>query len=358
MFVQHELALSLYTIRDLKAALKIWGKLVADHPENAAFRLSLAQCLARAGRREEALPHAEAAVEMRTEWTDGLTFVAELLRELGRDEQAREFESQAKFHSYFGDFARIPYSPEAAQSIDSLKAGGEEARKELNRLAKRNDDISLTLVATFAWHHYHDENEARAFEILEAHGPRAASVLRHMARKAESICIIRHALHSLARIGDRESFELMVEVLPQDIRAPHIADAAGALALLEDPRAVPHLIEMVSREEPKTDSDVFMADVGFKSARVRAALALGAFDTAESLEALRGLLADPDVGGAANAALYRLTGSSQYLAATEKAIGEDDLYSMFIIDSFNESKKPHIVKLVKRMASKKAREKP
>lgn len=63
--------------------------LVAQQPQNALFRFSLAQALLAEGRAAEALPHFETCVAGQTDWMMPRILLGKLLLQLGRPAQAK-----------------------------------------------------------------------------------------------------------------------------------------------------------------------------------------------------------------------------------------------------------------------------
>ncbi|MDP3070134.1 MAG: tetratricopeptide repeat protein [Opitutaceae bacterium] len=63
--------------------------LVAQQPDNELFRFSLAQALVAAGQGEEALPHFAACVEKKADWMMARILMGKLLVQLGRRAEAK-----------------------------------------------------------------------------------------------------------------------------------------------------------------------------------------------------------------------------------------------------------------------------
>jgi hypothetical protein len=138
--------------------------------------------------------------------------------------------------------------------------------------------------------------------------------------------------------------EVLLPALPRDLNWPFEMDIAGALDLLGDPGAVSSLVELldVGRPAAAAESDV----LGFSDrlprlfARIRAALALGRFDTPEARDALSGCLADPDeeLVAACRAALYRLTGSDEHAQALRAGLEHSLPYTALILRTYLEER--------------------
>jgi hypothetical protein len=113
---------------------------------------------------------------------------------------------------------------------------------------------------------------------------------------------------------------------------------AGALDELADPRAVPPLIEVLNPENADAGAPGGgpLSDRG--AARRRAALALGAFDTAEARRALEAGTRIPEVAGACWAALYRRSHDPKQLAALEHAVTAEHAAMSYYIGEYLRSK--------------------
>ncbi len=66
-----------------------FSALVERHPENEMFRFSLAQALVADGRGVEAVPHYEFCVAKKADWMMARILLAKLLLQLGRKAEAR-----------------------------------------------------------------------------------------------------------------------------------------------------------------------------------------------------------------------------------------------------------------------------
>ena len=66
-----------------------FAALVAQQPENALFRFSLAQSLVAEGRADQAVPHYEVCVASRSDWMMPRVLLGKLLLQLGRRAEAK-----------------------------------------------------------------------------------------------------------------------------------------------------------------------------------------------------------------------------------------------------------------------------
>ncbi|MFO0608525.1 MAG: tetratricopeptide repeat protein [Polyangiales bacterium] len=313
---------------DHAAAVATWERVVRlTHDPDASERLAAA--VAAAGDRARAITLYEAIVHDEPARAGAHAALAELYAAAGRADDAARARGRATFHEWVGPFAVAPTDDNVAAVsalapwFDEAPADGAAAREAatraaLERLGAARTDDARALLAAFAWHHSHDAMEAVAWEALRAHGSDAADTLYRLFEGARSMCTMRSSAEALARLHDRRLFEVLARALPRDTGFFPV-DAANALDLLGDPRAVPLLVDLVRRAPPQSAPDDPTAAAGFAAARARAVLALGAFDTAASREALQSFAADADLGLEAHAALYRITHAPAHLQAIERA---------------------------------------
>jgi predicted Zn-dependent protease len=66
-----------------------FGTLVARQPDNEMFRFSLAQALAAEGKPADAIPHYEFCVAKKADWMMARILLGKLLLQLGRRSEAR-----------------------------------------------------------------------------------------------------------------------------------------------------------------------------------------------------------------------------------------------------------------------------
>ena len=309
-------------------AVRTWERVVRLTRDRGAEE-HLAAAVAASGDRRRALTLYEALVQAEPARASALAALAALYDADGRADDARRARARATFHEWVGPFTVAP-SDENVGAVTALAPwfdeapGGDAAAREtavrtaLERLGAARTPDARALLAAFAWHHSHDAMEAAAWSALRSHGPDAADTLFLLFERARSMCTMRSSAESLARVHDGRLYAILARALPRDT-GPFPVDAANALDLLGDARAVPLLVELIQRPAPAADPDNPLTASGFAAARARAPLALGGFDTAESRAALQRLTGDADLALEARAALYRLTRARVHLLAIERA---------------------------------------
>jgi hypothetical protein len=138
---------------------------------------------------------------------------------------AEEYQRQYQFYSWIPSFCEyIPYNPENVSILAKINSG--EALEQIETilvpdLSKR----STELLAAICYHHYHGPVENRAFEELERRGKDSqsderdfiGSILMYLLENQRSFCTIKGAANALAGMKHDQLFEILVNLLPQDV---------------------------------------------------------------------------------------------------------------------------------------------
>ena len=88
-----------------------------------------------------------------------------------------------------------------------------------------------------------------------------------------------------------------------------------------------------SKNHPAGDEDRLLRG-GRRAARIRAALALGSFDTTASIRALADGVANDQIAVACHAALYRITKDEKHLREVIQAFEKDNTQGLYLVASF------------------------
>jgi tetratricopeptide (TPR) repeat protein len=335
-------------LSDKEGALATWKELCEKRPGNAAFLLGLAEAQKAAGKLDVAAATAGKALAADPRLAPAHTLLAEHHRAAKRIAEAEACEHKAEFYTWMPPFTTTRYSQAGyeiyrllsmvrlSDNEEAWKKLGAKREKLIRDLAARESWESAEYLAALCWHHSdHGQLEELAFASIEKRGARAIPLLVALMKNARSTCTIRQAGHALARLKAPQALELLAPMLPQDIRPVFNIDVAGALDVLGDARAVPYLVRMLnpSYHAPETnrDEDPMMYGMGREMARCRAALALGAFDTEASRQALTEGTGHPKLGLFCHAALYRLTRKKEHFKKVTKALTEDDLEAFLLV---------------------------
>ncbi len=253
-------------------------------------------------------------------------FGANLANYMGDEQKAIEATEKAKFYGWLPPFCKdVEYSEEMAAVVTALR-DPKQMEGAVEDLIGTPGPASSQLLAAVCWHRkIHGQIETACFEELTRR--QDGDLLVELFTTGNSSFTIQYAGHALAELKHSKAFELLVEVLPQDIKPVWHMDIANSLAVLGDPRAVPPLIQVLDPE--RLDSRTYLstedpsiATDGPLFARHRAALALGKFDDPQAKEALTQGLKNMDIAVACNAALYRQTDQLMHLRAIEPIQGE------------------------------------
>lgn len=324
-------------------AAKVWSDLHARQPGEAWILVSLARSLQAAGETREAMTAVSRALDLDPRNADAYRLKAEELRAQGEGDQADESDARADFYAWLPPFATTTYTAEdhriSALFTGAAKADSEAIATVLSGLEANDSPRSRDLLAAVIWgHRMHGQIEDELFARLEAW--RAAETLLGLVEYGQTTCTIGGAFRALARLKDPRVLDLLLEALPGDTRFFLPVDVAGALALLGDARAVPHLVRVLdptleqSRNKGGQD-EAAMTENGRLYARGRAAFALGAFDTPGSRAALESCTANAEVAPFCHAALYRLDSDKRHLEALGATASERlDPTSRFMVAEY------------------------
>jgi tetratricopeptide (TPR) repeat protein len=308
-------------------AIGVWQSLVKAQPDSGEFQLRLGRALRAAKRLDEAEKHIAQSIALAPRSAEAYGALAELQQQQGNEDQAQENFARANFYKSLPQFATLAYSAENYAQLEHLNE-----KETVRRLVDDKSDASTELLAILCWSHPHNQLEEQAFAELEARGDATTPIVQAMLDEAHSTCTIKSASRILARRKVKGTFEFLRERLPGDLRGFGMdMDIAGALDELGDPRAVEPLANLLSAPGDASEPEGL---IDRTTARIRAALALGAFPTPASRKALERAQRDPNLAPFCLAALYRQKPDGKLLADLEKSVADDDGYTMFVIGRY------------------------
>jgi tetratricopeptide (TPR) repeat protein len=317
------------------AAADILKDLARRSPANSKHRLALAKAALKAGRPDAAVEQLNEAIARDPRLAEAHEALAEIQKSKGQTAAAERSLKQAAFYGGLPPFASVNFSDENFKTLQSL-----DQEALVRKLLDDPSETATEFLATVCWMHPHNQLESDAFAALEIRGAKTTRLVRGLFDSARSTCTIRSAARILARRKSQGLFEELVRRLPGDLRVPGMnMDVAGSLDVLGDPRAVQPLVEVLNPESKDADADGGLL-VDRRSARARAALALGAFDTPESRRALEAGTRDPRIAPFCWAALYRIRKEPSDLASLDQSVKADDDYEALIIGQYVLEKTP------------------
>ncbi len=308
------------------------------HPDAPIFLERLGSALIRQGKHPEAAKAFDNCVLLDRRYVAAHRGLAAYYDGEGKDPtKATLHRQQAAFYAWLPRFVDVPYTDKNFETCQILagRRGGirvdpKQREKRIQALIAENSPTALGFLAALCWHHSdHGPLEDQAFAAIEKQGKTGVPTLIALAENAQTICTIRQSIHALARLQAKEAYPVMVDALQRDIRPMWVSDAAGALAVLGDERAVPELIKMadVTRVQTAKDRDKQPMNLGDGrlGARIRATFALGAFagKKKEISKVLNEGLKNEQVAVACRAALYRLNREPKDLDALRAALEQD-----------------------------------
>lgn len=292
--------------RDQEAA-DSWQTIYELHPDNDRIVLGYANALIGISKWESAIPVLEKAIANKIYRRQTYALLSDCLKATNKEDAAKEAERRAKFYQSLPTFTNLEFSEALENTIVNLMEPN-----TFERLISDKTAESSECLAALCWQHPHNDQEDQAFEELGRRGDAECKLLLELFDDGGSVCTVRGAARVLAPKKYPGLVDRLIANLPNDVRGGGMnMDIAGAMDLLGDPTVVPHLIEVVDASNKVFPEFDFFNDA--LSSRLRATLALGAFDTPESIEALKMAMSNQKLRPFAAAALYRINGSSSYL---------------------------------------------
>ena len=326
---------AVYSLEDKHdAAAQVWKSLIEREPKNAGYPLQLALATRQAGRSDEAARYLERAVALDPRLAEAHKALAEYQKQKGRAAEAEQSQNRADFYDQLPAFCTLEYSTENRKTLDHL-----EDLETVRKLVADPSKTAAEFLAVLCWRHPHNDLETTAFDALESRGAATTPILQALFKDARSTCTMRSTAHILARRKTDGLLDELLKRLPGDLRGFGMEmDIAGSLDDLGDARAVAPLIEILNPEKADRSQDGLLTDRA--TARGRAALALGAFDTPESRHALEQGTQSPQVKAHCLAALYRLTRDQKHLDALEAAVPQNAAFATYAIGNYLRKKAP------------------
>ena len=311
------------------AAIAVWNDLIKAEPKNGLYHQRLGEELNASGKAADAIAELEAAVSLNPRLASVYSTLAEIFKTKGEASKAAGLQKKADFYSALPGFSKLTYSDENMATLSKLHDAS-----TLKQLLDDSSDRSIEFLATLCWQHPHDSNETKAFDALEARGARTTPILQDLLKGAGSTCTVRSTSRILARRKSPGMLDFLVARLGGDLRGFGMEmDIAGSLDELGDPGAVEHLAHVIAPDAPGAGERAdLMQD--YASARARAALALGRFNTPESIAALERGPKDPLLKPFCLAALYRISRSPKHLDSLDALFKDDPGYPGYLVSNY------------------------
>lgn len=150
---------------------------------------------------------------------------AKYLTEKNEAEKAEEYTRKYRFYEWIPKFCQhVEYNSENVLLIEKINSNqGLECLK--TDLIPDTSKTSTEILAAICYHHFHGAVENQAFEELEKRGKTAqgeerdfiGNLLTCLIKKHQSICTIKGAANALAGMKYEQTFELLANLLPQDV---------------------------------------------------------------------------------------------------------------------------------------------
>jgi tetratricopeptide (TPR) repeat protein len=326
--VQYHLGAVRFERKDYAAAIAYYRRAAELAPELVDPRRALATALAWAGQREAALQAMTEASKLEPLNAEILNARAELTRQLGRPAEAGVLKERAELYEFLGPFADAADGSEMMQSMRALK-GKDEEEAELKRLMQREDVAALRVLAAMLWRRQCYGDNASISAALARAGKAGVELLYKVADETTSMCTMDGVIQALVDLRDPAVFDLLAQLLPQDVGFTESMNIAPAMARLGDARAAPLLIDFVHYRPPVDPDDTFPAFL-LHLAQFRAVMALGSFDLPDVRTELQAQLDDAELGGAAAAAMFMLTHNSALVPRIAKVLDGEPVEAQYV----------------------------
>ena len=243
--------------------------------------------------------------------------LAEVYEASGKEQLAEDSLGRANFYEWVPPFMEMVFSKESSEKIVNLTKEDANLAELVEQLIAEKGQASTDLIATVCWHHLaHGAIETACFEELVNRGE--GDLLVSLMENAQNVWTSREGGRALARMKHPKALQILSDLVKEDQRPVWFFDAAGALDILGDQRAVAVLAKTAdpgfneSSRQGLEDEAKFMSDGSYNN-RIRCILALGAFKGEEAKLALTEAAKSPELSMASEFALYRMTKDEKHL---------------------------------------------
>jgi tetratricopeptide (TPR) repeat protein len=335
------------------AAARVWKALMRFVPGNARLYMKYAAALAAAGRGVEAARAYEKALGIDPRLAAAHKALAKHYAKQGQSKKAKLADKKARFYGWLPPFSKIRFSMKWMRTMTELKSKDTSKRRTaLTRLLADTSREATEMLAAVSWHHMqHGAGEEAAFEALEKR--KAIDLLKQLVANARSVCTIRQALKALTRLRAPGIYELLITLLPRDVRPGVTMGVADCLARLGDKRAVPHLTKVIEHPVPRSAGGGAIGNfnrIAHWMAKERAVAALSHFNTKRAKAALERAAKKPKLEFGALVALYFVTKKTSYLERAEawiKANPEENISDYLLVDRLEKLDTPEARQLLR-----------
>ncbi|WP_448519699.1 tetratricopeptide repeat protein [Rhodoflexus sp.] len=262
----------------------------------------------------------QASLSINSHYTPAQKAMAELLLMQNRTEEAAAFLRSAAFHDFIPSFIGLSFSDENYATYSKLSAAfatdNENALREIiaDLLEDTSDESTCWLALAF-WHQMIPADlDEIAWDTFTSRGLLGQRLMVEMARRTDNGLLLGKLCRKMVQMQIPGTFELLIQLLPQDRMMDSPLRIAYCLAALGNDLAVPYLIRELQYSIYEDDERGYVfSREGRQAARQRAVLALSYFNTATSIETLQKGLENQEIKPYCAVALYLLTMQEHYL---------------------------------------------
>ncbi|CAF3992796.1 unnamed protein product, partial [Adineta steineri] len=343
--IRTELAQALFTSGNFDEAVQIYEE-AFNNDGDPTWLYKAADCSWQQEKKEQAYTRLQQLITTDPTFADAYQLCATYFTEKNDITQADEYTRRYKFYSWVPKFCRhIEYNEDNVLLLETIQS--DQALECIETtLTADTSKRSTEFLAAICYHHYHGAVENKAFQVLEQRGVASegderefiGSLLMHLIKKHQSICTIKGAASALAGMKYDELFDILANLLPQDLNICFPMHIPNALGKLGDRRAIPLLIKMI--EEPtdtqndnSDSSDDFLLSGGTSRLIVECCLALSSFSDDEKVkEVLLNGINKEEIREACFAVLAVCTEEKKYFDELEKILTDGNTLDYMVIE--------------------------
>ncbi|CAF0748618.1 unnamed protein product [Adineta steineri] len=343
--IRTELAQALFTSGNFDEAVQIYEE-AFNNDGDTTWLYKAADCSWQQEKKEQAYTRLQQLITTDPTFADAYQLCATYFTEKNDITQADEYTRRYKFYSWVPKFCRhIEYNEDNILLLETIQSDKALECIETT-LTEDTSKRSTEFLASICYHHYHGAVENKAFQVLEQRGIASegderefiGSLLMHLIKKHQSICTIKGAASALAGMKYAELFDILANLLPQDLNICFPMHIPNALGKLGDHRAIPLLIKMIveptdTQNDNSDSSDDFLLSGGSSRLIVECCLALSSFSDDEKVkEVLLNGINKEEIREACFAVLAVCTEEKKYFDELEKILTDGNTLDYMVIE--------------------------
>ncbi|UJR11961.1 hypothetical protein I4U23_016139 [Adineta vaga] len=227
-----------------------------------------AVCLWKQGKKDLAYKRLEQAIGTDQKCVQAYKMMADYFEEKNEKEKALEYNQKYKFYSWIPNFCQnIQLNDENLTILNEIQSNqGVECIK--TKLGNDFSRRSTEFLASICYHHYHGQIDDEAFNQLELRGIQLINeqkdflqfILLYLIENCSSTCTIKGTANVLVSMKHPKIFEILTKLLYKDTNFHYPMNIPFLFGKLEDPRAIPVLIEFIEKPIKYKNDDLDSSD--------------------------------------------------------------------------------------------------